>query len=194
MSATAHQTCFGSRSRKWIERAEFRIGFTLIELLVVVGILSILMAILIPVLGNVRQQARRIIGIGNMRQIVSAVNCYADDNKGQYPPSVATLGVGTHWNWQEPTYLTAYRSEVHDPPVRQRVPAPLRRQRGRHVLPGAPRSSTGTSSRHGTRATSGTTRTSPPCPRPFWAPIASTGITRVISERTRASSAAREVP
>jgi len=47
--------------------------------------------------------------VSNMRQIVTAVNCFADDNRGRYPPSVATIGSGDHWNWQEPTYLTAYR-------------------------------------------------------------------------------------
>jgi hypothetical protein len=66
------------------------------------------MATLIPALGKVRQQARRLVGLGNMREIVTAVNCFADDNRGRYPPSVATIGVGDNWNWQEPTYLTAY--------------------------------------------------------------------------------------
>jgi len=124
MSATAYQTCFGSHGRRRVEKAEFRTGFTLIELLVVMGIISILMATLIPVLGNVRQQARRIVSVGNMRQIASAVNCYADDNKDAYPPSVATLGVGTHWNWQEPTYLTAYRKR--SPTTHRSVSAYLR--------------------------------------------------------------------
>jgi len=67
------------------------------------------MAILLPALGKVRQQARRVVGLGNMREIVLAVNCFADDNSGRYPPSVATIGSGDNWNWQEPTYLTAYR-------------------------------------------------------------------------------------
>jgi hypothetical protein len=73
-----------------------------------VGIISILMATLIPALGKVRQQARRLVGLGNMREIVTAVNCFADDNHGRYPASIATIGSGDNWNWQEPTYLTAY--------------------------------------------------------------------------------------
>ncbi|MBP7053597.1 MAG: type II secretion system protein [Phycisphaerae bacterium] len=112
MSATAHPTEWSSRSRKGVERGQFGIGFTLIELLVVLGILSLLMTTLIPVLERVRQQARQVIGVGNLRQIAAAVNCYADDNRGLYPPSVATLGVGKNWNWQEPTYLTAYRKRT----------------------------------------------------------------------------------
>lgn len=67
------------------------------------------MAILVPALGKVRRQARSIVGIGNMREIVTAVSCFADDNTGRYPPSVATVGFGDHWNWQEPTYLMAFR-------------------------------------------------------------------------------------
>lgn len=82
------------------------------------------MATLLPALGKVRQHARRVVGMGNMRQIVGAVNSFADDNRGRYPPSVATLGFGDHWNWQEPTYLTAYRKR--SPAVRRSVSAYLR--------------------------------------------------------------------
>jgi len=95
----------------------------LIELLVVLSIISILMATLLPALGKVRQHARRIVGMGNLREIVTAVNAFADDNKGRYPPSVATLGFGDHWNWQEPTYLTAYWKR--SPSMRRSVSAYL---------------------------------------------------------------------
>lgn len=84
-------------------------GFTLIELLVVLAIISMLMAILLPTLGKVRQQARSMLIASNQRQIITAVSLYAADNDGQYPESVATIGQGSYWNWQEPTMLTGYR-------------------------------------------------------------------------------------
>jgi prepilin-type N-terminal cleavage/methylation domain-containing protein len=87
----------------------FLTGFTLVEVLVVISILSVLMAILLPVLGKMKHQARTLQGMSNMREIVNAVNYYALDNANYYPDSVATIGVGSHWNWQEPTMLTGYR-------------------------------------------------------------------------------------
>ena len=84
-------------------------GFTLVELLVVISIISLLMAMLMPVLGRVRRRARMLQGMVNQREIVNAVNYYTVDNDGSFPESVATIGVGSHWNWQEPTMLTGYR-------------------------------------------------------------------------------------
>ena len=84
-------------------------AFTLVEVLVVISIISVLMAILMPVLGKIRRQARMLQGISNMRAIVNAVQYYALDNTNNYPESVATIGVGSYWNWQEPTMLTGYR-------------------------------------------------------------------------------------
>jgi type II secretory pathway pseudopilin PulG len=81
----------------------------LVELLVVISIMSMLTAILVPVLDKVRREARTLLGMINQREIVTAVNCYAVDNDGSYPESVATMGSGNCWNWQEPTTLTGYR-------------------------------------------------------------------------------------
>jgi prepilin-type N-terminal cleavage/methylation domain-containing protein len=85
-------------------------AFTLIELLVTISVISMLMGILLPSLGKVRHQARTLIGTSNQRQIVVGVNLFAADNDERYPESVATIGVGTSWNWQEPMMLTGYRA------------------------------------------------------------------------------------
>jgi len=68
-----------------------------------------------PVLSRVKIQACGIVGAGNQRQIVNAVNSFAADNDETYPESVATIGTGSHWNWQEPMMLTGYhcRSPRH---------------------------------------------------------------------------------
>ncbi len=84
-------------------------GFTLVELLVVISIMSMLMAIFMPVLGKMGREAQILLGMVNQREIVTILNCYTVDNDGRYPESVATIGTGSRWNWQEPTMLTGYR-------------------------------------------------------------------------------------
>ncbi|MHC4313894.1 MAG: type II secretion system protein [Planctomycetota bacterium] len=84
-------------------------GFTLVELLVAISIISLLMAMLMPVLGKVRYRARTLQCMVNQREVVNAANYFTLDNDGRYPESVATIGIGGRWNWQEPTMLTGYR-------------------------------------------------------------------------------------
>jgi prepilin-type N-terminal cleavage/methylation domain-containing protein/prepilin-type processing-associated H-X9-DG protein len=55
-------------------------GFTLIELLVVIAIIAVLMAILMPALNVVREQARGIACMSNQKTIGLAYVMYADDN------------------------------------------------------------------------------------------------------------------
>ena len=59
-------------------------AFTLIELLVVIAIIALLMAILIPVLGAVRKQARAIVCRSNQRQWGDFFCMYTDDNDGKW--------------------------------------------------------------------------------------------------------------
>jgi prepilin-type N-terminal cleavage/methylation domain-containing protein/prepilin-type processing-associated H-X9-DG protein len=65
--------------------AAFLSGFTLIELLVVIAILSLLMAILLPVMSKVKQQARLTLCASNLRQVGLAIHLYADDYDGLIP-------------------------------------------------------------------------------------------------------------
>jgi prepilin-type N-terminal cleavage/methylation domain-containing protein len=64
-----------------------RRGFTLIELLVVVAIIGVLIAILLPTLGRAREQARRVVCVGNLHQWSLLLSTYALDNRDRYLPA-----------------------------------------------------------------------------------------------------------
>jgi prepilin-type processing-associated H-X9-DG protein len=63
-----------------------------VELLVVIGIIALLISILLPVLGKVRKQAMRTKCMSNLRQLVTAMNVYAGDNKGGWYTDTADYG------------------------------------------------------------------------------------------------------
>lgn len=56
-------------------------AFTLIELLVVISIISLLIAILLPVLGAARKAARASVCLSNLRQTAMLHSAYAADHK-----------------------------------------------------------------------------------------------------------------
>lgn len=62
-----------------------RDAFSLIELLVVIAILSLLIAILLPVLNQAKIQAHRAACAGNLRQIGVAIHMYAEDFEDTIP-------------------------------------------------------------------------------------------------------------
>lgn len=68
----------------FLRKGEYH-AFTLIELLTVIAIIGILAAIIIPIVGKVRQAARATTCLSNLRQMGVAVAAYRADNKG-FPP------------------------------------------------------------------------------------------------------------
>ena len=62
-----------------------RSGFTLIELLMVIGIVTVLVALLLPALNKAREMARTITCLSNLRQLATAALSYASENKTKLP-------------------------------------------------------------------------------------------------------------
>jgi len=60
-------------------------AFTLIELLVVISIIAVLMSIVLPVLGGVRESARRTACLSNLKNIGAALEIHRSDNDGLLP-------------------------------------------------------------------------------------------------------------
>ena len=78
-------------------------GFTLIELLVVIAIIAVLMAVLMPSLALVKDRARTIGCMANLKQWGLVTQMYAQDNDGKYWSGVNYGGAGTYgyfWPWQ----------------------------------------------------------------------------------------------
>ena len=73
-------------------------GLTLIELLVVVGILSVLTAVGLPVLGSIRRQTRNMRDIVYTRQTAAAEIMYANDNDGRFAEPLSTIW-SRGWGW-----------------------------------------------------------------------------------------------
>jgi prepilin-type N-terminal cleavage/methylation domain-containing protein/prepilin-type processing-associated H-X9-DG protein len=93
-------------------------GFTLIELLVVISIIAILMAVLMPALTKVREQARFMSCRSNLRQYALVQRLYSDDNGGNFPRSFYWLynstsgGGGTGCSYHDPTKNLSVHPEM----------------------------------------------------------------------------------
>lgn len=72
-------------------------AFTLIELLVVIAIVALLMAILLPVMGRARLQARVVAVNAELREIGMALESYSMDNGDKYPPTRVDCMIGGHF-------------------------------------------------------------------------------------------------
>jgi prepilin-type N-terminal cleavage/methylation domain-containing protein/prepilin-type processing-associated H-X9-DG protein len=67
-------------------------AFTLVELLVVIGIIALLIAILLPVLGKARESANNLKCQAQIRQIIQLMQLHANAHKG-YMPLVGQIEV-----------------------------------------------------------------------------------------------------
>lgn len=69
-------------------------GFTLIELLVVIAIICLLIAILFPVFETARDKANAATCMSNLKQVMSAMTQYCDDNDNFYPAQDGCYSTG----------------------------------------------------------------------------------------------------
>ncbi|MEM0983114.1 MAG: type II secretion system protein [Planctomycetota bacterium] len=60
-------------------------GFTLVEVLVSIAIMAILLTMMIPAVGLVRESTRRVVCASNLRQVGVSISVYADDYRGRLP-------------------------------------------------------------------------------------------------------------
>ena len=84
-----------------------RKAFTLIELLVVIAIISILAAILFPVFGRARENARATSCSSNLKQIGLGFAQYTQDYDGSYPIAGATI------TWNDPTGKFSWMQQIY---------------------------------------------------------------------------------
>ncbi len=78
--------------------ARLQVGFTLIELLVVITIITILAALLMPVLADVRWNANKIVSTSQLRQLQVVLSLYADDNEGSLPNTTRPDHGSSRWD------------------------------------------------------------------------------------------------
>ena len=111
-------------------------AFTLIELLVVIAIIAILAALLLPALAAAKQRAWTAQCQSNLHQIGLGMKMYADDNRGLYPESGASIpwgaidlappdGTGKS-SWMQQIVSYTQNTNVYRCPVNLFLPAELR--------------------------------------------------------------------
>ncbi|MEX0774558.1 MAG: prepilin-type N-terminal cleavage/methylation domain-containing protein [Phycisphaeraceae bacterium] len=85
-------------------------AFTLIELLVVISIIALLIALLLPALGQAREVAKTTTCASNQRQMGVQFGAYLSDNKSVYPARYTDMN-DTNWSSTPPWYVAVMQEK-----------------------------------------------------------------------------------
>ncbi|WP_428937723.1 prepilin-type N-terminal cleavage/methylation domain-containing protein [Fontivita pretiosa] len=101
-----------------------RNGLTLVELLVVIGIVTVLMAMLLPALGRARQAANAAACASNLRQLHLAAMLYAGDNAGFLPPAHFDFVTSNLHRWHGTRKSLSQPFDFAESPLRKYLQTP----------------------------------------------------------------------
>lgn len=91
-----------------LAKARFKAGLTILELLVVLSALSILLALILPLLSRGRELSYRAVCAGNLKQLSCAFALYSNDWNGFWPCPGGLIGDRTYWSQSGPGGLESY--------------------------------------------------------------------------------------
>lgn len=91
---------FHGMKTKRANRRQSRTAFTFVELLVVIAILTLVIALLLPVLATSKRPSPHSKCTNNLKQVGLAFRLWAEDHNGKYPMQVSIANGGA-MEWEE---------------------------------------------------------------------------------------------